>query len=347
MVFFILPSSSPVWPLAALFAIISNVCFGASVVAMNAYLPSLARASKEVVDAMMELDEASRHGQLPNDVEDSTRDSDEALLLNHGPSEQTLAKQKYSKALSTATSQISSRGIALGYLAGIILLIVALIPVTKLKGSTFSLRLAIGLSGIWWAAFSLPAAAWLPSGKADSASSFDPNEKWTIGARILAAWKRLGGMLRWTEIKKLQHTFRYLAAWFLLSDGMNPLQSFYSQLSGRPRVYHYDLDSSPICQNDPIHAPIITDPDRSLDSLGGDPRVTGLALRAAPLLVQQPDDARNPGHARIPHSTLRLSGILASFEERQLGWTHTPGRDVRRGRIFRSVALFRVSNRSQ
>ena len=34
-----------------------------------------------------------------------------------------------------------------------------------------------------------------------------------------AAWKHLGLMLRWSQVKQLQHTFRYLPAWFLLSDG--------------------------------------------------------------------------------------------------------------------------------
>ena len=71
--------------------------------------------------------------------------------------------EKYQAELSRATSRISSLGIALGYGAGICLLIVALIPVTMLHGSTFALRLAIGLSGIWWAVFTVPAALWLPS----------------------------------------------------------------------------------------------------------------------------------------------------------------------------------------
>jgi len=32
-------------------------------------------------------------------------------------------------------------------------------------------------------------------------------------------------MLRWTEIKKLRNTFKYLAAWFLLSDGFTTITS--------------------------------------------------------------------------------------------------------------------------
>jgi UMF1 family MFS transporter len=127
-------------------------------------------------------------------------------------------------------SRISSLGIAMGYGAGICLLIVALIPVTKLHGSTFSLRLAIGLSGIWWAVFTIPAALWLPGGSAAAAAASDEGAAWqessadgtwSAGREIVAAWKRLGGMLHPREIKRLRNTFKYLAAWFLLSDGVS------------------------------------------------------------------------------------------------------------------------------
>ena len=213
MMFFILPSSSPIWQASSLLTIISNVCFGASVVALNAYLPSLARNSEEVIKAAIALADASRSTRLSDEAEDS----EDAGLLASGISPALLdAKVEYSKALTTATSRISSRGIATGYLAGIILLIIALIPVTKLEGSTLSLRLAIGMSGVWWGFLSLPAVVWLPSG---STSAGAP-EKRAVWRQILFSWKRLGEMLRWTEIKKLKNTFKYLAAWFLLSDGL-------------------------------------------------------------------------------------------------------------------------------
>jgi len=139
---------------------------------------------------------------------------------------------EYQTELSRATSRISSFGIALGYGAGICLLIVALIPVTLLHGSTFSLRLAIGLSGIWWAVFTIPAAIWLPGPGAhrrgvhlatDGAALGD--KEWNFWEETVAAWRRLGTMLRWNEVKKLGNTFKYLAAWFLLSDGFTTITS--------------------------------------------------------------------------------------------------------------------------
>ena len=112
-------------------------------------------------------------------------------------------------------------GIALGYGAGICLLIVALIPVTKLNGSTFALRLAIGLSGIWWALFSIPAAIWLPSPPFTSMEGAVDHKEKNVGKEIVAAWIRLINMLRLAEIKRLRNTFKFLAAWFLLSDGQH------------------------------------------------------------------------------------------------------------------------------
>jgi MFS transporter, UMF1 family len=53
----------------------------------------------------------------------------------------------------------------------------------------------------------------------DSSDIGGADNKWHIRREVVAAWKRLGGMLQWQEIKRLRNTFKYLAAWFLLSDG--------------------------------------------------------------------------------------------------------------------------------
>lgn len=202
---------------------------------MNAYLPSLARASPEVVQARINLGDPSfpstQHAGL-SDADDEPALASESLTapLLILPTLSKDAQESIDSAFSRATSRISSIGVASGYVAGIVLLLLALIPVSMLHGSSFSLRLAIGLSGIWWAIFSVPAAIWLPSGMPDELLQDAMNGKtcdeWSIGSEILAAWKRLGMMLHWRNIKRLRHTFRYLAAWFLLSDGPSPFRPF-------------------------------------------------------------------------------------------------------------------------
>ncbi|KAJ3864698.1 autophagy-related protein 22-like protein [Lentinula novae-zelandiae] len=231
-----LSSSSPLWFLSALLAVIANVGFGTSVVAMNAYLPSLARESPEVLKVYANLRNAEESALvLENEAEpdDNNEAVAQPLVRNTTTDEVQELRSHYENELSRTTSRISSFGIALGYGAGIFLLFVALIPVTLMKGSTFSLRLAISLSGIWWAVFSIPALLWLPSG--GNSSSVDDDDaiwvdtenvtagKWSLWKEILAAWKRLGGMLRWSEIKKLRNTYKFLASWFLLSDAFTTI----------------------------------------------------------------------------------------------------------------------------
>lgn len=189
---------------------------------MNAYLPFLAKEDKQVVELHDEI-------RLMNDLQSQRAGSDdaevdvddEAALLNHH-SEPSELKEKYNTLVSQTTARISGTGIALGYFAGIVALIVTMIPVMKLKGSTFALRLAISASGVWWAIFTIPASVWLPS----ASNAFNDRDKpWRLGHEVIEAWKRLGHMLKWTEIKRLTNTFRFLGAWFLLSDGFTTITS--------------------------------------------------------------------------------------------------------------------------
>jgi len=109
------------------------------------------------------------------------------------------------------------------------------------------LRFAIGGSGAWWALFSIPALLLLPSARgfegAQSvvvteeregllASDDAPVEtvsvvaaKWTVRREVVNSWRKLADMLRLQNIRRLRNTFRYLAAWFLLSDAFTTLTS--------------------------------------------------------------------------------------------------------------------------
>lgn len=128
---------------------------------MNAYLPGLAKLAPEVVviqEEVRDVEDGIVIGSAPDHQDDEEgRDSQEPLLPSRPSDEDpnSVGKNLYDLTLSNAISRISSLGIALGYFAGIVLLILALIPVTKLGGTTWSLRLAIGFSGIWCVCVSL------------------------------------------------------------------------------------------------------------------------------------------------------------------------------------------------
>lgn len=196
-------------------------------VALNSYLPGLARSSPEVVAAKEELE------RLQSDTGNGAAYKE--------------AQQAFNAVVSRSTAQTSSKGIAIGYTGGITLLLIALVPLTMMHGSTFSLRLGIAMSGIWWLLFTIPAAAWLPGGFAslvrftakdvqlgreEEREGLLPSESsvgnaliaaeqpWSLWVAIKNSWRGLAAMLRPSEARRLRNTFWYLAAWFLLSDGM-------------------------------------------------------------------------------------------------------------------------------
>lgn len=234
ILFITLSSSSPVWLLCGLLAALANVSFGASTVVANSYLPTLARSTGQVRKLAAAVERL--RSTISEEEQFSVQDDNPTSPLK-------LALESYTKAVSRAAAAISSKGIAIGYAAGIILLGVAIVPVTMLGGSTFSLRLAICLSGVWWALFTIPAAMWLPGGKVRTGmfwerSGFSAPRGWMdpvrratgeaiaveedsprVWQQVKLAWARLGQMLRPAEIRKLRNTFWYLGAWFLLSDG--------------------------------------------------------------------------------------------------------------------------------
>ncbi|KAF5364724.1 hypothetical protein D9757_012496 [Collybiopsis confluens] len=268
MLFLLVPSDSVLWGLCAVLAIVANVSFGTSVVAMNAYLPFLAKENLEV-KAKWQAYMATREGE--GGENDETPDS---LPLV------TEAYSAYTTYLSQTTSRLSSLGIALGYGAGIFMLIVALLVVALTGGAvakssdgvtaastTFSLRLVIGLSGLWWAVFTIPAAIWLPDGHElervrveqeagveerdltnmdleeageehlllgnaadveggrNSGGRNSKNPPLSMSREVRLAWSSLFLLLRPSQMKSLRETFRFLAAWFLLSDAFTTLTS--------------------------------------------------------------------------------------------------------------------------
>lgn len=223
--FLFLPSSSYVWYLSSVLAIAANVGFGVSIVAMNAYLPALAQESPEVLSSLHDLENYDDlHAVTDRENNELVTENPTAPLLSSGPQRISEHRKdlesRYQILLARETSRISSLGIALGYGAGICLLALTLIPVNRLQGSTFALRLAIGLSGVWWFVFSIPASLLLPSPPAPTQGMHEFGQKeWSFKQSILSAWIGLVNNLRWREVKKLTNTYKFLAAWFLLSDG--------------------------------------------------------------------------------------------------------------------------------
>ena len=177
--------------LAGFCAVLANICYGASLVCLNAFLPILVQ----------------NHPLVRGAVSENQADFEYANSV----------------ALQLST-KISSQGIAVGYSSGVLLQSLC-IPLILWTGSTTaSLQYAIMVSGIWWLVFTLPASKFIqprpgppmsPHGSLSNARLV-----WTY---ISYGWTVLYRSIR--QVRKLRDVLLFLVAWFLMSDGYTIITS--------------------------------------------------------------------------------------------------------------------------
>ena len=211
---------------AAFLAIIANTCFGASFVLLNSFLPLLARHHQSLLGTETNEDHASidNAGSPPDfrppveEYNDVTAPLLRSGSIGDGTTQSTsAASAPVSQELSLST-KISSNGIGIGYIGSLLLQIICIAVIVSTNQTTFSLRIAIFLVGMWWFVFTIPAAVWLrprPGPPLPSAHS-GKYSSW-IG-HMGHAWKSLGKSAM--RARRLKDIMLFLAAWFLLSDGV-------------------------------------------------------------------------------------------------------------------------------
>lgn len=185
---------------AALLAIIANTCFGASFVLLNSFLPLLVRHHPLMLEHQERPHGNRGHSETSPLIEREGSSSSEASSLE----------------LSLST-RISSFGVGIGYIGAVTLQTIAIAVVVATNQTTFSLRLVLFLIGLWWFAFTIPASLWLrPRPGPPLLSNGKPLHSWA--AYLAHAWKSLGKTLM--RARRLKDLLLFLAAWFLLSDGV-------------------------------------------------------------------------------------------------------------------------------
>ena len=216
---------SKLYLVGALLAIIANTCFGASFVLLNSFLPLLVRHHPTIQQRRHLTDSVSDHEPYPDEDEgldepfDRDLTSTSGLLPRDQPDNTTASPDPpavISPELKLSTS-ISSNGIGIGYIAGLLVQILAILLVVATGSTTFSLRLVLMVVGLWWFAFSIPAALWLrPRPGPPLPSALTGHRAWV--AYVIYAWKSLFKTIG--HARKLKDIVIFLCAWFLLSDSI-------------------------------------------------------------------------------------------------------------------------------
>lgn len=209
--------SSRQYMVAALLAVVSNSCFGAVSVCGNSYLPVLVTNHRDTQAA-------------------ATRDQDTEAgpLLDHSGE---LTKEVLAQASKTA-SKISGTGVALGYLAALIVQIGTMGVIIGSGSTTFSIQIAIFCVGLWWLVFQAPVAVWLrsrpgpplppPVHRPSTGIKHQVHRLLMLTTRgahayIIYGWKTLFATFK--EARKMRDVAIFLLAWFLVSDAATTINS--------------------------------------------------------------------------------------------------------------------------
>lgn len=213
--------------LGGLFGVVANTCFGASFVLLNSFLPLLVRHHSSVLRTVGADASYTSPGQ-DRPFQDrgcqGVNDETTPLLQPRQPSlgldcsesnHSVLADTSQALELST---KISSFGIGIGYIGSVILQVICIIVVVATKQTTFSLRLVLFLIGLWWFLFTIPAAVWLRPRPGPPLPPDEGKQHRSWIGYVAFAWKSLGRTAMRT--RHLKDILLFLAAWFLLSDGI-------------------------------------------------------------------------------------------------------------------------------
>ncbi|KAL4801402.1 autophagy-related protein 22-1 [Aspergillus unguis] len=223
-----LPVTPQVYILGGLFAIAANTCLGASFVLLNSFLPLLVRHHPSLLDERS--DRTQRTPTESNDhsaSEDGLAHNNPTTPLLHATQSDGVSLEGRATANAPAnnpeelilSTKISSNGIGIGYISAVLVQGICILVIVQTHQTTFSLRLALFLIGVWWFIFTIPAAFWLrprPGPPLLRSQNGKPHQSWL--GYMAYAWKSLGRTAMRT--RHLKDILLFLAAWFLLSDGI-------------------------------------------------------------------------------------------------------------------------------
>ncbi|KAI9732951.1 MAG: Autophagy protein 22 [Claussenomyces sp. TS43310] len=218
-----------IYLLASILVIVGVTCLGSSFVILNSFLPTLAANHPSIRHGKSEEYESSSSSIPLGRVNRASDESSRSIPVTQEYEPASNLKEPHKKSISPElqlSSQISSKGVGIGYAAAVFVQILSILLIFLLSKTSISstsptlpLRLVLFLVGTWWSAFTLVSRFWLrnrPGPPLHAAISKHGNSWRSWLPYITFAWASL-----WRTIKvaaKLRQVVIFLIAWFLLSD---------------------------------------------------------------------------------------------------------------------------------
>ncbi|EME39772.1 hypothetical protein DOTSEDRAFT_74617 [Dothistroma septosporum NZE10] len=223
-----LPVTPAVYLLGSLWAIIGNVCFGASFVLLNSFLPLLVRWHPKVrpqaeweqcVETERPGDGNEYESADGDQAEDPASlhliDSRTSLLPTDGETTPYPPSRAAPSSEMQMSTKISSYGVGIGYMAAVVVQVLSVFLLKSTGGNLFSLRLVLFVIGGWWLSFTIPAAFMLRSRPGPPLAA-GKARSW-IGY-LAYSWRNLGKTV--IRARRLQDVLLFLGAWFMISDAV-------------------------------------------------------------------------------------------------------------------------------
>lgn len=220
--------------IGGLLAIISNTSFGASFVLLNSFLPLLVRWHPELLarvadSAGFSASDSERHEESDTALEaDDELDppSEETNLLGGHHHARRHRQRRHSEHELTSmelqlSSQISAKGIGIGYSAGLFVQCIGIIVLLFMGGTTFAQRIVLFIIGVWWTLFTIPAAMWLRPRPGPPLPDRLVNGRGGARAWLSHLKYSWTSLFRTVQLaRRLVDIVLFLASWFLLSDAI-------------------------------------------------------------------------------------------------------------------------------
>lgn len=217
--------------IGGILAIISNTSFGASFVLLNSFLPVLVRWHPDLLARVRKADESSPPGlEGDTDVEDDSGSDalgpetsllgDQSSHAGH-PRRRRLPGHEVTSVEVQLSSQISAKGIGIGYSAGLFVQCMGIVILLFMHGTTLAQRVVLFIIGLWWTVFTTPAAMWLRPRPGPPLPDRLVNGR--EGGRAWLSYFKYS----WTSLfrtvqlaRRLVDIVLFLVGWFLVSDAI-------------------------------------------------------------------------------------------------------------------------------